>query len=82
MYWPLLCVLSFSIEGRRCGGRLCLVLVVVPCGGNMSDQNENVQLIRGIFPDYDDEFIRQWLRRYNGDVGKVCDYLAQGPRQG
>ena len=37
----------------------------------------NLEFLYETFPDLKKEYCRRWLRRYNGDLVKTCDYLTR-----
>ena len=37
----------------------------------------NLQFITECFPNFEASYCRDWLRRYNGDLVKTCDYLSR-----
>lgn len=39
--------------------------------------NSNLEFLYEAFPDLKHEYCKTWLRRYNGDLVKTCDYLTR-----
>lgn len=46
---------------------------------NSSDEQmeSNLQFLYECFPDYTKIYCKKWLKRYNGDLVKTCDYLSR-----